>query len=96
MKSVAGKFRVDSRTVLPAGPACVCQVGRGVPLGMSRIHPECPDSNPSDRSVAADVLVREEPNEEEEDEEEDGGEKEGEEGRYHCGGPPVSMLIEAS
>ncbi len=37
---------------------------------MSRIHPECPDSDPSDRSVAADVLVREEPDEEEEDEEE--------------------------
>jgi len=34
------------------------------------IHPECPDSDPSDRSVAADVLVRAEPDEEEEDEEE--------------------------
>jgi len=44
-------------------------------LGMSRIHPECPDSDPSDRSVAADVLVREEPDEEE-DEEEDEGEEE--------------------
>jgi len=42
---------------------------------MSRIHPECPDSDPSDRSVAADVLVREEPDEEE-DEEEDEGEEE--------------------
>ena len=44
-------------------------------MGMSRIHPECPDSDPSDRSVAADVLVREEPDEEE-DEEEDEGEEE--------------------
>jgi len=51
------------------------QGDRGVPLGMSRIHPECPDSDPSDRSVAADVLVREEPDEEE-DEEEDEGEEE--------------------
>jgi hypothetical protein len=39
---------------------------------MSRIHSACPDIDPSDRSVAADVLVREEPDEEEE-EEEDGG-----------------------
>ena len=46
---------------------------------MSRIHPECPDSDPSDRSVAADVLVREEADEEEDDEEGDGEEKEGEE-----------------
>ena len=47
-------------------------------MGMSRIHPECPDSDPPDRSVGADVLAREEPDEEE-DEEEDGGEKEDEE-----------------
>ena len=33
---------------------------------MSRIHPECPDSDPSDRSAAADVLVRQEPDEEDE------------------------------
>jgi len=32
---------------------------------MSRIHPECPESDPSDRSVAADVLLRREPAEEE-------------------------------
>jgi hypothetical protein len=25
-------------------------------IGMSRIHPECPDSDPSDRSLAADVV----------------------------------------
>ena len=41
---------------------------------MSRIHPECPDSDPSDRSVAADLLFREEPDAEEyEEEEEDEG-----------------------
>jgi len=40
-------------------------------LGMSRIRPECLDSRASDRLVAADVLVREEPDEEEEDEEDD-------------------------
>jgi hypothetical protein len=46
---------------------------------MSRIHPECPDSDPPDRSLAANVLVREEPDEEEDDQEGDGEEKEGEE-----------------
>jgi len=46
---------------------------------MSRILPEYPDPETSDRSVAADVLVREEPDEEEDDEEGDGEEKEGEE-----------------
>ena len=46
---------------------------------MSRIHPECPDSDPPDRSVAANVLVREEPDEEEDDQEGYGEEKEGEE-----------------
>ena len=39
-----------------------------VPLNMSRIHPECPDSDPYDRWVTADVLVRQEPEVEEEDE----------------------------
>ena len=38
---------------------------------MSGIHPECPDSDPSDRSVAADVLLRQEPDEEEEEDEDD-------------------------
>ena len=38
---------------------------------MSRIHPECPGSDPSDRSVPADVLLRQEPDEEEDEEEEE-------------------------
>jgi len=46
---------------------------------MRRIRPEYLDADPSDRSIAADVLVREEPDEEEDDEEGDGKEKEGEE-----------------
>ncbi len=37
---------------------------------MSRIHSACPDIDPSDRSVAADVLFRHEPDEEEEEDEE--------------------------
>jgi len=41
---------------------------------MSRIYPECLDSGPSHLSVAANVLLRQEPDEEEdEDEEEDKG-----------------------
>ena len=39
---------------------------------MSRIHPECPDSDPSDWPVAADVLLRQEPDEEEDEEEDEG------------------------
>ena len=39
---------------------------------MSRIHPECPDSNHSDWPVAADVLLRQEPDEEEDEDEGDG------------------------
>ena len=48
----------------------------GVPLDMSRIHPEC--GNPSDQSVGADLILRQEPGgdeEEEEEEEEDDGTK---------------------
>ena len=48
-------------------------------MGMRRTRPEYLDPKTSDRWVAADVLVREEPDEEEDDEEEDGEEKEGEE-----------------
>ena len=43
---------------------------RGVPLGMSRIHPEFPDSDPSD------ALLRQEPDEEEDEEENEGNGKE--------------------
>ena len=43
---------------------------------MSRIYPECPDSVPPDRSVAADVLLRQEPDEEEDEEEDEGDGKE--------------------
>ena len=46
---------------------------------MSRIRPEHLNPETSDRWVAADVLVREEPDEEDDDEEGDGEEKEGEE-----------------
>jgi hypothetical protein len=45
---------------------------------MSRMHPECPDSDPSDQSVAADVLRRKEPAEEEDEEEDEGDGKEDE------------------
>ena len=48
---------------------------------MSRIHPECPNSGLSDRSVAADVLLRQEPDEEEDEEEDDGKEDEDDDGK---------------
>jgi hypothetical protein len=44
-------------------------------LGVSRIHPKRPDSDPSDLLVAAELLLRQVP-EEEEDEEEDDRKKE--------------------
>ncbi len=55
---------------------CGCQGVRGVRLDMSRIYPEGPDSDPSDRSAAADVLLRQEPDEEEDEEEDEGDGKE--------------------
>jgi hypothetical protein len=45
---------------------------------MTTIHAECPDSAAPDHSVAADVLLRQEPDEEEdEEEEEDDGKEDG-------------------
>ena len=41
-------------------------------MGMRRIRPEYLDSDPSDRSVAADVLLRQEPDEEEDEQEDEG------------------------
>jgi hypothetical protein len=39
---------------------------------MNGIHPECPDSDPSDRSVAANVFLRrQEPDEEDEEDDDD-------------------------
>ena len=51
----------------------------GVPLDMSRIHPECPHSDPSDQSVVADILLREEPDDEEDEEDEEDDEDDGKE-----------------
>jgi hypothetical protein len=44
---------------------------------MRRLHAECSHSEPSDRSLPADILLREEPEDEEEedDEEHHGGEE---------------------
>ena len=43
---------------------------------MSRIHPVCPHSDPCDRSVAAEVILRQEPDEEDEEEDDDEGDRE--------------------
>jgi len=59
-----------------AGGEClVCQGVRGVPLDMSRTHPECPDSYSPHRSEADDLLLRQEPDEEEDEEEDEGDRK---------------------
>ena len=50
-------------------------------IGHEQNTSRMPDSDPSDRSVAADVLLRQEPDEEEEDEEEDEGD--GKEDDHH-------------
>ena len=48
---------------------------------MIRIHPERADSDPSDHSLAADVLLRQEPDEEEDEEEDEGDGKEDDDSR---------------
>jgi hypothetical protein len=47
---------------------------------MDETYLQCPARDPADRSIAADVLLREEPDEEEEDEEEHDGDEEDDEG----------------
>jgi hypothetical protein len=47
---------------------------------MSGIHPECPDSKASDRSVAAYVLLRQQPDEEDEEEDEGDGKEDDDDG----------------
>ena len=72
-KAVQSRIRIDSALSSRLG---ICQGARGVALDMSRIHPERPASDPSDRSIAADVLLRQEPDEEEDEEEDEGDGKE--------------------
>ena len=48
-------------------------------MDMSRIRPQCFDAACSDRSVAADVRLRQEPDEEEDEEEDEGDRKEDDE-----------------
>jgi len=61
-------FRGRSKCSLVVAPRI------GVPLIMSRSHPEW--SAPLDLSVAADVFMRQEPDEEEDEEEDEGNRKE--------------------
>jgi len=49
---------------------------------MSAIVSECPESDPSDRSVAANVVLREESDEEEDEEEDQGDDKEDDDEGY--------------
>lgn len=57
-----------------------CRSAHGVPLLMDQTYLRYPGSGPADRSIAADVLFREEPDEEEEDEEEHDGDEEDDNG----------------
>jgi hypothetical protein len=47
---------------------------------MGETYLQCPGSGPSDRPIAADVLLREDPDEEEEDEEEHDRDEEDDDG----------------
>jgi len=47
--------------------------GEAYHLDMRRLNPECSDSKSSDRSLLADILVKEEPEDEEEEDDEDDG-----------------------
>ena len=62
------------------GILSVCQAARSVPLDMSRMNPECHDSDTLDPSVAADVLLRQEPDEEEDEGKDDDGDLENDDG----------------
>jgi hypothetical protein len=55
----------------------VAKQRRGVPLGMHRMNPEYLDPDSSDRSLTADILLRQEPDEDEDEEEEEEEEDEG-------------------
>ena len=46
---------------------------------MSRMHPECADSDSCDRSADTDLVLRQEPDEEEDEEEDEGDRKEDDE-----------------
>jgi len=51
---------------------------RGVPLDVTKIYPTCPASGPSDPLIAADVVLRQEPDEDEDDEEDEGDDRQDE------------------
>src|SRR6266481_8859258 len=57
-----------------------CRRARGVPLIMDETYLQYPGSGPADRSIAANALLREEPDEEEDDEKEHDGDEEDDDG----------------
>jgi hypothetical protein len=78
VEGVMGNHDSYSDWVLPVDCTAVATLPRirSVPLDMGRIHSEHSDTDPSDRSLATDVFLRQEPDEEEEEDEGDGKEKE--------------------
>jgi hypothetical protein len=74
LKEASSKWRIASvfpLEQLPTtlGNACGYLADESLPLNMSRVYAECPDS--------ANVLLRHEPDEEEDEEEDGGNDKEG-------------------
>jgi hypothetical protein len=67
------RFRTESLSPCEAMDLTTVSIAAVVPLDMSRKHSEVSYPESSDRSLAADVLLRQEPEEEEDDEEEDDG-----------------------
>jgi len=65
-------------------------------VDMSRIHSECSDSDPADTSVAAAVLLRQEPDEEEDDEENEGDDNEDDDDEDTDDGYSVSLKSRAA
>ncbi len=74
-------FVAESETKLHSRPVQYrCRTAQGVPWIMDETCLQCPGSGPTDCLIAADVLLREEPDEEEEDDEEHDRDEEDDDG----------------
>jgi hypothetical protein len=73
-KAAIGPAQVMCQIGLIPSPTGAINERYGVPLGMSGIRPGNLESEIPDRSVAADVFLRQEPDEEEEEDEGNGRE----------------------
>lgn len=60
--------------------AVIAKLGRGVPLAMHRMNPECLDSDPYGLAISLTILMREEPDDDEEEQDSAGEDEDGDEG----------------